>query len=177
MDHLGGNAFIERRGPQEQRAVAFPVASQADERPGEWSLARGVYRSTEYSMPAFSSQSWNGNLIPRSDLREPGPELSQASQSGFLPLPDLPQPLVPRYYEPNVMSNSSDPFSLPQFHNLNQPSIHQGPTQTRKGKKHNYRDVEWDQHIHKIRKLYVDEDRTLDDTMAIMAREHNFHPS
>lgn len=43
--------------------------------------------------------------------------------------------------------------------------------------KHKYSDTEWNRHRDTTYRLYIKEKRTLKETMGVLAKDHDFHPS
>ena len=169
MDGFVENEFAQYRGSQEQTAPEYSLAPQAGIRTDQWMLTRNLERPAIYSGQTFPYQPFSGAIR----FQPP-----QASHNASLPLPDLSHGSSARYYEPSSLTQAPLPFPLSGYGHTNQ-TVTEPPLsgRHRSGKKQIHKDEDWAQHRHEIRRLYVDEDRTLQDTMARMASEHNFHAS
>jgi hypothetical protein len=168
MDGFVENEVAQYRGSQEQTPLDFSLAPQAGIRADQWMLTRNLERPAIYSGQTFPYQSFSGTIR----IQQP-----QVSHNAFLPLPDLSHGSSARYYEPSALPPAPLTFPLPGYDQTNQTGTEQQSTRHRSSKKHIYRDEDWAQHRDEIRRLYVDEDHTLQETMARMASEHNFHAS
>lgn len=168
MDDFVENEFVQYRGSQEQAASDFSNAAQAGISTDQWMLTRNLERPAIYPGQTFPYQPFSGAIR----FQPP-----QASHIAFLPLPDLSHGSAARYYEPSSLPHAPVPFPLPGYNHTNHPGTQQQSARHRSSRKNIHRDEDWAQHRHEIHRLYVDEDRTLQDTMTKMASEHNFHAS
>jgi hypothetical protein len=173
MDDLGINRYLGSRGADNRRPVSYPlpVVTQADVRSGDWVLTRGINRPMEFPMPAFAPQVWDENLPPISGQHETRLQPQNSWENAFPILPEPSQAVHSRYHEPHGSSDLAYPYAPSGSH------ADQGAAQPRKGKKHVYSEAQWEERFPKIRRLYVDDDMKLEDTMAVVAREDDFHPS
>lgn len=178
MDGYGDNSSVQYREVQDPTATDF-FTPHADVRTSDWMLARNLERPVDYSGPTFPSEGFNCYIPPGNNPVESHFPPPQASHGASTALPDLSHIRSARLYGPNSLPSLPESFPGPQQSSIHPTRTEEHPSRprNRNSKKHVHKDEEWNQHIPTIRWLYVDKNLSLEETMSVMAKDHDFHAS
>lgn len=158
-------------------------SAQADDRTNPWLLTRGIDRASDRALSSSSRQPWLEPYPSTSSFDSRYQPLGQSSGTYTSALHN-PRPSNPYILEQTPLEGSSlqFPIGVPDIPignagNQTFPSIAAMEVQGRKGKRMPYKKEEWEQHLPRIKHLYIEQDMTLGATMAKLAEEQNFAPS
>lgn len=176
--------FIRPTNQQGTKPLTSTIPTLLDERSHQWVLARGMDRPPDNPLQSYNPQPWSDSLYQGDSSTGARLHPFQSSNSGYQPDAYYSRPSNPRFPGQLSMEGSSLQFpidlsgnSMVNPQNQSLPPLMLGATQSRKGKRNIYSKKEWDLQLPRIRQLYMEDDLTLDATMARMTAEHNFSPS
>ena len=158
----------------------------ADDRSHQWLLGRGIDRPI-HNLAQYTSQGWDYQPSHSDSHASGRPQSFQSSSSTFQPEQPY-QMRLPTFRFPELSSAEGSsfqvpidlatiPMSFPAAQNKALAPLVRNANQPERGKRNKYSAEEWKRHLPRIKRLYLEDDLTLEQTMARMAADHGFTPS